>query len=42
VLGEWTQEEQANLTKRLDIASEIIKSFGTAGLGNTMTSFNGK
>ncbi len=42
VLGEWTQEEQANLTERLDIASEIIKSFGTAGLGNTMTSFNGK
>jgi PTH1 family peptidyl-tRNA hydrolase len=28
-------------SERLELASEIIKSFGTAGLENTMT-FNGK
>jgi hypothetical protein len=30
------------LPERLELASEIIKSFGTAGLENTMTTFNGK
>jgi PTH1 family peptidyl-tRNA hydrolase len=29
-------------SERLELASEIIKSFGTAGLENTMTTFNGK
>jgi hypothetical protein len=29
-------------TTRTIIGSEIIKSFGTAGLENTMTAFNGK
>jgi len=42
VLGEWDEEEKAALPERLEIASEIIKSFGTAGLENTMTSYNGK
>ena len=42
VLGEWDEEEKAKLTERLEVASEIIKSFGTAGLENTMTTFNGK
>lgn len=42
VLGEWNEEEKTQLSERLEIASEIIKSFGTAGLENTMTSFNGK
>jgi peptidyl-tRNA hydrolase, PTH1 family len=42
VLGEWNEEEKTNLTERLELASEIIKSFGTAGLENTMTAFNGK
>lgn len=42
VLGEWDETETANLPERLDIAAEIIKSFGTAGLENTMTTFNGK
>ncbi len=42
VLGVWDEEEKANLPERLKLASEIIKSFGTAGLENTMTSFNGK
>ena len=42
VLGEWDADEKTKLPERLDFASEIIKSFGTAGLENTMTSFNGK
>ena len=42
VLGEWNEHEKANLPERLELASEIIKSFGTAGLENTMTAFNGK
>ena len=36
------EEEKAKLPERLEVASEIIKSFGTAGLENTMTAFNGK
>ena len=42
VLGEWDDTEKAALPERLELASEIIKSFGTAGLENTMTTFNGK
>lgn len=42
VLGEWDDDEKTKLPERLELASEIIKSFGTAGLENTMTSFNGK
>ena len=42
VLGEWDEEEKAKLPERLELASEVIKSFGTAGLENTMTTFNGK
>lgn len=42
VLGEWSDEEKIQLEERMTIASEIIKSFGTAGLENTMTTFNGK
>lgn len=42
VLGDWDQSEKEKLPERLETASEIIKSFGTAGLENTMTSFNGK
>ncbi|MBF2707114.1 aminoacyl-tRNA hydrolase [Flavobacterium soyangense] len=42
VLGEWDEDEKVALPERLELASEIIKSFGTAGLENTMTAFNGK
>ncbi len=42
VLGEWDETEKEKLPERLEVASEIIKSFGTAGLENTMTAFNGK
>ncbi len=42
VLGEWNDDEKSKLIERFEITSEIIKSFATAGLGNTMTAFNRK
>ncbi|WMI66833.1 aminoacyl-tRNA hydrolase [Aestuariibaculum sp. YM273] len=42
VLGEWTEEENDKLNERLEKSVELIKSFGLAGLSNTMNSFNGK
>jgi PTH1 family peptidyl-tRNA hydrolase len=42
VLGNWDDAEKAKLPERLDVAAEIIRSFGTAGLEHTMTGFNGK
>lgn len=42
VLGNWDEEEQAKLPERLEMASEVIKSFALSGLEQTMTSFNGK
>ena len=42
VLGDWDDTEKAKLPERLELASEIIKSFGTAGIENTMTTYNGK
>ncbi len=41
VLGEWDKNELKSLPERLDKAAELIKSFGTAGLNNTMNTFNG-
>lgn len=41
VLGQWTPEEDAKLTERLEKSVELIKSFGTAGITNTMNTFNG-
>ncbi|QBN19136.1 aminoacyl-tRNA hydrolase [Flavobacterium nackdongense] len=42
VLGEWDETEKTALPERLELASEIIKSFGTAGIENTMSAYNGK
>jgi PTH1 family peptidyl-tRNA hydrolase len=42
VLGEWGDEEKSKLPERLEMAAEIVRSFGTAGMGNTMTAYNGK
>src|ERR1051326_6963610 len=42
VLGEWNAEEQAALKARVDVAVEMIKSFGTIGIQRTMTFFNNK
>jgi peptidyl-tRNA hydrolase, PTH1 family len=42
VLGEWIPEETEKLMERLAISCDLITSFVQAGLGNTMTTFNGK
>jgi PTH1 family peptidyl-tRNA hydrolase len=42
VLGEWNKEETSLLIERLPAAAKVIASFGTAGLNNTMNTFNGK
>lgn len=42
VLGEWDAEEKEKLKERLEISSEIVKSFALAGLNNTMNTYNGK
>lgn len=41
VLGNWDENEISKLTERLEKSVELIKSFGTAGMNNTMNSFNG-
>ena len=42
VLGEWNEDESVKLPERLEKSIELIKSFGTAGINNTMNTFNGK
>ena len=42
VLGEWETQEVERLEERLKKSTELIRSFGTAGLNNTMSAFNGK
>lgn len=42
VLGEWEEEEEKRMPERLEKSVELIKSFGTAGINNTMNNFNGK
>jgi PTH1 family peptidyl-tRNA hydrolase len=42
VLGEWTEDENKNLKERLDKSVALIKSFGLAGINNTMNTYNGK
>ncbi|MFK5958830.1 MAG: aminoacyl-tRNA hydrolase [Lutibacter sp.] len=41
VLGEWDDDEYKLLPERLETSCKLIKSFGTAGLNNTMNTFNG-
>lgn len=42
VLGEWSPEEEEKLPERLKKSSELIESFGLAGVKITMNQFNGK
>ena len=42
VLGEWTKEEKLELPALIDTSIEVIKSFGTIGIAQTMTFFNKK
>jgi peptidyl-tRNA hydrolase, PTH1 family len=40
VLGEWNKDERLELPAMIDASIEIIKSFGTIGVDQTMTFFN--
>lgn len=42
VLSDWSEEEEAKMPERLKTSAELIRSFGTAGVNNTMSTFNGK
>lgn len=42
VLGEWSDQEKTALNERLEKSCQIIKSFATVGLAQTMNEFNGK
>lgn len=41
VLGDWTAQEESVMIERIPKALEAIKSFGMAGINNTMNTFNG-
>ena len=41
VLGEWSSEEQIDLSLRIDTACKAIRSFVLSGVGETMNTFNG-
>ena len=42
VLGRWNPDQEIELNERINVAVEIIKSFCTAGLANTMNTYNNK
>ena len=42
VLSPWNSDEAARLPERLETCAQLIKSFATAGLANTMNLFNNK
>lgn len=42
VLGEWDDTEKETLKVRLELCTEIVKSFALAGLNTTMNLYNGK
>jgi PTH1 family peptidyl-tRNA hydrolase len=42
VLGDWTEDQEKLLPERIEMAAEIIKSFGVIGLERTMNMYNNK
>lgn len=42
VLGEWNEEEATQLNERLQMCTEIIRSFVSIGADRTMSAYNGK
>lgn len=42
VIGEWSPEEQEQLSERIEVFANAVLSFVFAGLTNTMNTFNGK
>lgn len=42
VLSQWTEEQEKALPERIEMAGEIIRSFGMIGLERTMNMYNNK
>jgi len=42
VLGRWNKSEEKLMSERIDIATEMVKSFVSIGIERTMTNFNNK
>lgn len=42
VLGKWTRQEIDIIDPRIDVATEMVKSFVSTGIERTMTAFNNK
>jgi PTH1 family peptidyl-tRNA hydrolase len=42
VLGQWNEKEIKSIPEKLDRIYKAVKSFGTAGIGNTMNNINTK
>ncbi len=42
VLGQWTKSEEKLIMPRIEIATDMIKSFVSVGIGSTMTKYNNK
>lgn len=42
VLGEWSEQENALIDERIELATEFIKGFCSIGLDRTMSSLNNK
>ena len=42
VLGNWSKDENKQMPERLETCGQLIKSFATIGLGQTMSQFNNK
>jgi PTH1 family peptidyl-tRNA hydrolase len=42
VLSEWTEDQEKALPERIEMAGEIIRSFGVIGLERTMNMYNNK
>ena len=40
VLGQWTPDEESNLSERIDRCEEAIRAFATIGLERTMNHYN--
>ncbi len=42
VLGQWTKSEEILMNQRVDVATEMVKSFVSIGIERAMTGFNKK
>ncbi len=42
VLGQWTKSEEKIILPRIEIATDMIKSFVSVGIETTMTKYNNK